>query len=62
MQLDAITQNRIAMLFEYWRRKGGNEELVARGAQQVACMSRDGASLVAAPLPSCVREALLQYA
>jgi enediyne biosynthesis thioesterase len=62
MYLDDITQNRISMRFEYWRRKGDKEELVARGEQQVACMSRDGGSLVAVPLPPCIRDALLEYA
>src|SRR5207249_9186159 len=31
MRLGALAQNRIAMSFEYWRRNGDGEELVARG-------------------------------
>src|SRR5215212_4355338 len=30
MRLGGLTQNRISMLFEYWRRTGQGEELVAR--------------------------------
>ena len=62
MQLGAITQNRISMTFEYWRQNNNREELVARGEQQVACMSRHGQSLSPAPLPPSLREALLPYA
>jgi enediyne biosynthesis thioesterase len=62
MQLGGVTQNRISMIFEYWRQENNREELVARGEQQVACMSRNGQSLVPAPLPPSLREALLQYA
>src|SRR5436305_7688573 len=42
MKLGALRQNRITMLFEYWRRTNSGEELVARGEQQVACMLREG--------------------
>src|SRR5262249_10796842 len=40
MRLGGLTQNRIALLFEYWRLRGAGEELVARGEQHVACMRR----------------------
>jgi enediyne biosynthesis thioesterase len=62
MRLGAVTQNRISMMFEYWRCDGEFERLVARGEQQVACMVRNEDSLVAAPLPTCLRDALLEYA
>jgi enediyne core biosynthesis thioesterase len=42
MRLMAVAQNRISMAFEYWRPKSNGEELVARGEQEVACMSRTG--------------------
>lgn len=61
MRLGALMQNRVSMLFEYWKCTAGGEELVARGEQQVACMRREGESLVPAPLPRALREALQTY-
>ena len=62
MRLAALTQNRVTMLFEYWRQADGSEELVARGEQQVACMWREGKRLAPAPVPQSLREALEAYA
>ena len=62
MRLAELVQNRITLAFEYWRRKDGAEELVARGEQQVACMKHDGASLAPAPVPPSLRQALAAYA
>jgi enediyne biosynthesis thioesterase len=62
MRLGEMRQNRITMTFEYWRRTGGGEELVARGEQQVACMQREGERMTPSPVPSALREALNQYA
>ena len=61
MRLGALTQNRITMLFEYWRRSAAGEELAARGEQQVACMQREGARLTPVPVPEKLREALSRY-
>src|SRR2546425_11235485 len=62
MRLAEMVQNRITLAFEYWRRKDGAEELVARGEQQVACMKHDGASLAPVPVPPSLRQALAAYA
>ena len=62
MRLASLAQNRIALDFEYWRRAGEAEELVARGQQEVACMQRDGEQMVPAPIPEALREALRLYA
>jgi enediyne biosynthesis thioesterase len=62
MRLGGMTQNRITMVFEYWRHKDGKEDLVARGEQQIACMQREGEGLVAAPVPESLRNALKSYA
>lgn len=62
MRLGGLTQNRVTMLFDYWRHVGDHEELVARGEQQVACMRRDGPRLVPTPVPQALREALRPYA
>ena len=58
MRLAELVQNRMRLAFEYWR----GEELVARGEQQIACMKRDGKSLVPAPVPPSLRAALAAYA
>ena len=62
MRLGELTQNRITMLYEYWRRKGDQEELVAKGEQQVACLRREGDKLSPTPVPKSLREALNAYA
>lgn len=61
MRLGSLKQNRIDMLFEYWRRKDDGEELVARGEQQVACMHRESERMVPMPVPEGLREALRPY-
>jgi enediyne biosynthesis thioesterase len=64
MRLGEVIQNRITLLFEYWRLNGGNgggEELVARGEQQIACMRRDGRRAVPTAIPAPLREALKPY-
>ena len=62
MRLGALVQNRVSMLFEYWRQGDGRDDLIARGEQHVACMRRAGDRLVPAPVPESLREALRQYA
>lgn len=58
MRLGEIVQNRITMLFEYFRTGGGSRELVARGEQQIACMRREGERTVPVPVPRELRQAL----
>jgi enediyne biosynthesis thioesterase len=61
MRLGALMQNRVTMVFEYWRCTGDGEELVARGEQQAACLRRDGERLIPTPVPVALREALRPY-
>ena len=58
MRLAAQTQNRATMQFEYWRQNGAEEELIAKGEQQVACMKRQGESMVPIPFPKTMQSAL----
>lgn len=58
MRLGSLTQNRITMLFEYWRITDQGEELVAKGEQQTASMRREGEKLVSTPVPTALKEAL----
>jgi enediyne biosynthesis thioesterase len=61
MRLARLVQNRITLAFEYWSEQEGTDLLVARGEQVVACMRRAGTSLVPAPIPAALRDALYQY-
>lgn len=61
MRLGKLVQNRITMLFEYWRLAEQGEELIARGEQQVACMKRAGNKIVPTNVPTALREALQLY-
>jgi enediyne biosynthesis thioesterase len=65
MRLGGVMQNRITLLFEYWRLAGAapnGEELAARGEQVVACMRREGERTVPTAIPVALREALKPYA
>jgi enediyne core biosynthesis thioesterase len=65
MRLGGVTQNRITLLFEYWRQAATGaegEELAARGEQVVACMRREGEKTVPTAIPVALREALKPYA
>lgn len=61
MTLGEMVQNRILMLFEYWRVNPGREGLIARGEQQIACLRREGDQTVATPIPASLREAARLY-
>ena len=62
MRLGGVVQNRITLVFEYWRQRKEGEELVARGEQVVACMRREGERTVPTAIPGALREALKPYA
>ncbi len=61
MRLASAVQNRIAIDFEYWRQTEDDEQLIARGQQEIACMKRDGERMVPTPVPEELREALRLY-
>jgi enediyne biosynthesis thioesterase len=61
MRLASQMQNRLTLAFDYYHTHQGREQLIARGEQQVACMRHEGASLVPAPLPAELRDALLPF-
>lgn len=58
MRLTAHAQNRATMSFEYWRVNHDNEELVARGEQQVAAMRRQREGMAPTPFPPSMQAAL----
>jgi enediyne biosynthesis thioesterase len=61
MRLGELRQNRMTLLFDYWRRDGDREELVARGEQEVASMRRSGEQMQPTPIPESLRQALEAY-
>lgn len=61
MRLGDVSLNRITMLYEYWKVGSPDEELVARGEQQVACMRREGDTMKPTPVPEALRESLRPY-
>jgi enediyne core biosynthesis thioesterase len=61
MRLGEVRQNRITMLFEYWRITDAGEDLVAQGEQQTACMRRQGEKSLPTPIPTPLLEALERY-
>lgn len=64
MRLGEIVQNRITMLFDYFRVAGesDSELLVARGEQRIACLRRGPGQITPTPVPAALREALAPYA
>jgi enediyne polyketide synthase len=62
MRLKAITDNRIAFAFEYWRGGESGGELVATGEQEVACMRTINGRKVPSAVPAALLSALRPYA
>jgi len=62
MRLGAMTQNRLTLLFEYVRTTDQEEETVARGVQEIACMRAEQGRLSPAHIPESFRRALEAYA
>lgn len=62
MRLESAVQNRVSMNFEYWRVLGDEEELVARGQQEIACLRREGKQVVPTPIPEELKQAIRLYA
>jgi enediyne biosynthesis thioesterase len=62
MTLGDLRQNRMTLLFHYYRERNGVNELVAKGEQQVACMQRTGDRMEATAIPASLRDALRLYA
>ena len=61
MRLQGITQNRIALSFEYWRSGASDDDLVARGEQEISSMRFASGNLTPAPLPDDLRAAIQPY-
>nr|AAO25875.1 TebC [Streptomyces citricolor] len=62
MRLEELTQTQIQFSFDYLRLDGGQENLVARGRQRIACMRGPNTATVPARVPEELRLALAPYA
>ena len=63
MRLAELSQHRMLLAFEYWRKGDRGEELVARGEQELGCMQRSSTSaeVEPTPWPETLRDALRPY-
>jgi enediyne core biosynthesis thioesterase len=61
MRLGELTQTQIEFAFDYVQVRDGQEVLVARGKQRIACMRGPNNNTVPTRVPSELREALVPY-
>jgi enediyne biosynthesis thioesterase len=61
MALQGTSDNRVTMAFDYYRTSGSVAQLVARGSQTIACMSRTEQGTVPVSVPAELRDALSHY-
>lgn len=61
LTLGGVAQTRIRLRFDYVRLRGEQEELVAQGEQEIACMSRADGPLRATAVPRVLRDALRPF-
>ncbi|HEX6521295.1 MAG TPA: acyl-CoA thioesterase [Streptosporangiaceae bacterium] len=61
MRLETLTQTQIAFAFDYVRLSDGEERLVARGRQRIACMRGPNQDTRPAMVPMSLRKALQRY-
>jgi enediyne biosynthesis thioesterase len=61
MTLGGTDGNRVTMAFDYYRAHDGVHQLVARGSQTIACMTRTAAGIEPVPVPDELCGALAPY-
>lgn len=61
MALENTSDNRVTMTFDYYRTSGSVAQLVARGSQTIACMSRTEQGTAPVSVPAELRDALSHY-
>lgn len=61
MRLDELTQTQIQFTFDYVQLKDGQEHLVAKGSQRIACMRGPNNDTVPTRVPAQLREALAPF-
>jgi len=61
MRLEELTQTQVQFSFDYVRVTGGQEDLVARGRQRIACMRGPNTNTVPTRVPDALRIALAPF-
>lgn len=61
MRLEECTQTQLQFAFDYVKVTDGDEFLVARGRQRIACMRGPNTNTVPTRVPEALREALAPY-
>jgi enediyne biosynthesis thioesterase len=61
MFLNELSQNKISMIFEYYRDNNDTLELVAKGTQQIVCMKKQDNTMIAAKLPKELSDAVKEF-
>ncbi|MFE2756891.1 acyl-CoA thioesterase [Actinosynnema sp. NPDC059335] len=62
MRLEELTQTQVQFAFDYVKVTGGQEVLVAKGRQRIACMRGPNTNTVPSRVPEDLRKALAPYA
>jgi enediyne core biosynthesis thioesterase len=62
MRLEDQTQTQLGFVFDYFRLKDGQEDLIARGRQRIAWLRRTEGRIVPARVPESLTTALKGYA
>jgi len=62
MYLQKMVQNKITMLFEYYKMNSQSEKLIAKGKQEIACMGRKDGGYIPVAVPKELQEALAEFA
>jgi enediyne core biosynthesis thioesterase len=62
MALAGVVANRVTMTFDYYRLNQDPAQLVARGTQTIACMTRQASQLMPIDIPDELASALHGYA
>lgn len=62
MRLSELAPSRISLAYDYYRRRHGSDELIARGEQQIVCLRRmQGGRVQPTAVPASLRAALEPY-
>ncbi|HXV92076.1 MAG TPA: acyl-CoA thioesterase [Pseudonocardia sp.] len=62
MRLEELTQTQVEFAFDYVHLADGEERIVARGRQRIACMRGPNTATVPTRVPEALRAALAPYA
>jgi enediyne biosynthesis thioesterase len=61
MSLEAIQQNKVKMLFEYYKVENGTNKKVAIGTHEIGCFRRHNNELTPVPVPDPLSKVLEEY-